>query len=82
MDRQELISLGVGRGSTRDPVLGRAFLRRSHLVQRPDEILDDPLVLERATTMRERSLAKQVAMASRQDLLAALAAAAPDAVRA
>ena len=74
MDRQELISLGVQRGSTRDPVLGRAFLRRSHLIQRPDEIFDDPVVLEHASTMRDRSLAKQVVMSSRQDLLAALAA--------
>jgi 2-polyprenyl-6-methoxyphenol hydroxylase-like FAD-dependent oxidoreductase len=78
MDRQELIALGVLRGATRDPVLGRAFLRRSNLIQRPDETFDDPEVLERASAMRERSIAKgAVGGPTRADLLAALAAAKP-----
>ena len=77
MDRQQLIALGVGRGSTRDPLLGRAFLRRANLLQRPDEVFDDPVVLERATAFRDRLLAKESSQPgpTRDDLLAALAAA-------
>lgn len=79
MDRQQLITLGVGRGSTRDPVLGRAFLRRSNLVQRPDEIFDDPDVLEGAIAMRDKSLARDAGGGgpTRADLLVAIASAAP-----
>lgn len=77
MDRQQLIALGVGRGSPRDPLLGRAFLRRANLLQRPDEVFDDPVVLERATAFRDRLLAKESSQPgpTRDDLLAALAAA-------
>jgi hypothetical protein len=79
MDRQQLIALGVMRGASRDPVLGRAFLRRSNLVERPDEIFDDPEVLERAKAMRDKSLEKDAAGRgpTRADLLAAIATAAP-----
>ena len=82
MDRQELILLGVGRGATRDPVLGRAFLRRSNLVERPDAILDDPEVVELASRMREKSLEhdKRARGPAREDLLAAIAAATPSPV--
>jgi 2-polyprenyl-6-methoxyphenol hydroxylase-like FAD-dependent oxidoreductase len=74
MDRQQIINLGVIRGATRDPVLGRAFLRRAGLIERPDQTLEDPEVLERAMAMRDRSLEKAARGPSRDDLLAALAA--------
>jgi hypothetical protein len=79
MERQELVALGVGRGATRDPVLGRAFLRRSNLIQRPDETFDDPDVLERAKAMRDRSLEhdRTHQKLSRDEVLAVLAAARP-----
>jgi 2-polyprenyl-6-methoxyphenol hydroxylase-like FAD-dependent oxidoreductase len=79
MERQELVALGVGRGATRDPVLGRAFLRRSNLIQRPDETFDDPDVLERAKAMRDRSLEhdRTHRKLSRDEVLAVLAAARP-----
>jgi 2-polyprenyl-6-methoxyphenol hydroxylase-like FAD-dependent oxidoreductase len=74
MDRQDLINVGVIAGATRDPVLGRALLRRTNLIQRPDEVLDDPEVLERAAGRRERTRAKAATPTgpTRADLLAAL----------
>ena len=47
MDRQRL-SRGVMAGSTRDPVLGRALLRRMNLVEPPERVLDDPEVVAHA----------------------------------
>ena len=41
------------RGALRDPVLGRAFLRRMNLLDAPHEILDDPEVEQHARDMRE-----------------------------
>jgi 2-polyprenyl-6-methoxyphenol hydroxylase-like FAD-dependent oxidoreductase len=80
VERQDLIGRGVGYGSTRDPILGRAFLVRSNLLDRPDAVLDDPEVFARATAMRarldERAAAQQGP--SRDDILAAIAAAGPD----
>jgi 2-polyprenyl-6-methoxyphenol hydroxylase-like FAD-dependent oxidoreductase len=51
-ERQSLIVDGVLRGALRDPVLGRAFLRRTNLLDAPDAILDDPVVASRAAEMR------------------------------
>ena len=47
MDRQRLLR-GIFAGSTRDPVLGRALLRRMNLVEPPDSVLDDPEVVAHA----------------------------------
>jgi len=47
MERQQLVRC-VTAGATRDPVLGRAFLRRNGLLQSPDALLDDPEVVEHA----------------------------------
>jgi hypothetical protein len=58
-------------------VLGRAFLRRSNLLDRPDAVLDDPEVVARATAMRTR-LEERTAERpgpTREDILAAIAAA-------
>jgi 2-polyprenyl-6-methoxyphenol hydroxylase-like FAD-dependent oxidoreductase len=77
VERQDLIGRGVGYGATRDPVLGRAFLRRSNLLDRPDAVLDDPEVVARATAMRTR-LEERTAERpgpTREDILAAIAAA-------
>ena len=52
-ERQSLIAEGVMRGALRDPVLGRAFLRRMNLLDAPHEILDDPEVAQHARDMRE-----------------------------
>ena len=52
-ERQSLIAEGVIRGSFRDPVLGRAFLRRINLLDAPHAILDDPEVEQHAREMRE-----------------------------
>lgn len=77
-DRQDLIRRGVGYGATRDPVLGRAFMRRSNLLDRPDAVLDDPEVLEHAITMRARLDERTASRPepSREDILAAIAIAA------
>jgi 2-polyprenyl-6-methoxyphenol hydroxylase-like FAD-dependent oxidoreductase len=45
--RQELL-FGVMAGATKDPVLGRAALRRGGLLDRPGETLDDPEVVVHA----------------------------------
>ncbi len=52
-ERQSLIAEGIMRGALRDPVLGRAFLRRMNLLDAPHEILDDPEVAQHAADMRE-----------------------------
>ncbi|HEX4978639.1 MAG TPA: hypothetical protein VFV35_01120 [Acidimicrobiales bacterium] len=81
MERQELIEIGVGRGATRDPVLGRAFLRRSNLIDRPDQVLDNPDVVRRASAMVDELAERERRRPgpSRADVVAALAAAAPPA---
>jgi 2-polyprenyl-6-methoxyphenol hydroxylase-like FAD-dependent oxidoreductase len=78
VERQDLIGRGVGYGATRDPVLGRAFLRRSNLLDRPDAVLDDPEVVEHAITMRARLDDRTASQPgpSREDILAAIASAA------
>jgi hypothetical protein len=60
-------------------VLGRAFLRRSNLIQRPDETFDDPDVLERAKSMRDRSIEhdRTHRTRTRDDVLAVLDGARP-----
>ena len=45
MDRQRLVR-GIVAGATRDPVLGRALLRRMNLVEPPERVLDDPEVVD------------------------------------
>ena len=47
MERQALIGC-IAAGATRDEVLGRAFLRRTGLLESPDVVLDDPEVVEHA----------------------------------
>jgi 2-polyprenyl-6-methoxyphenol hydroxylase-like FAD-dependent oxidoreductase len=47
VERQELIACVLA-GATRDPVLGRATLRRMNLLESPAAVLDDPAVVERA----------------------------------
>lgn len=80
VDRQELLE-AVGAGSTFHPALGRAQLRRMHLLPGWNDVLDDTEVVEQARNT-QRILAEK---ASRNDgpttegLLAAIAAAAPSA---
>jgi 2-polyprenyl-6-methoxyphenol hydroxylase-like FAD-dependent oxidoreductase len=73
MRRQELIAY-VGRAATRDPVLGRAFLRRSNLLDRPDQILDDPEVMAKALDVKAYYDQKATSRPgpTREDLVAAL----------
>jgi len=52
-ERQSLIAEGIMQGARRDPVLGRAFLRRMNLLDAPHSILDDPEVARRAREMRD-----------------------------
>ena len=47
VERQDLI-VCVAAGATHDPVLGRALLRRTNLLESPANIFDDPIVVERA----------------------------------
>jgi hypothetical protein len=79
MERQALFMEGVGPGSTRDPVLGRAFLRRTNLLDAPGAIFDAPEVRERALRTREIIAAKPPVKVgpTRAELLSALAAADP-----
>jgi hypothetical protein len=57
MERQDLVRC-VTAGATRDPVLGRALLRRGGLLQSPDAVLDDPEVVERARNTQRILAAK------------------------
>lgn len=79
VERQDLLMRGVAAGALRDPVLGRAMLRRTNLVDRPDATLDDPEVEKRAREVRDRLSAKAPAPSGpdRATLLALLEAAAP-----
>ena len=82
IERQELIARGVSAGALRDVVLGRALLRRINLIDAPDGILDDPVVLARAREVREILAAKppRALGPTRDELLAILARSAPDPV--
>ena len=78
VERQELI-LCIAAGSLRDPVLGRAQLRRGGLLEPPGAVLDDPLVVERAKHTQAILAAKgaRPPAVSRAELLEAIAAATP-----
>jgi hypothetical protein len=80
VERQDLI-MCVARGGLRDPVLGRAMLRRTNLLEPPNAIFDDPLVVERARNV-QAILADRAARppkVTRASLLDLLAAARPQA---
>lgn len=74
MERQALIFQGVFSGAASDPVLMRALMRRIHLVDRPDQLLEDEEVVRRATAVRDaaRSGPRPVFGPSRQELIAML----------
>jgi hypothetical protein len=78
VERQDLI-MCVAAGALRDPVLGRAQLRRMHLLEPPDAVLDDPLVVERARHTQAILAAKgpRPAALSRDEIVGLLKAAAP-----
>ena len=78
MDRQRLLR-GVGAGATRDPVLGRALLRRTNLVEPPERVLDDPEVVAHAQNTLDILAAKASRKVgpSREEILEILARAAP-----
>lgn len=57
MERRDLIGC-IGAGATKDPVLGRAFLRRTGLLDPPSSALDDPEVVERARNTQRILAAK------------------------
>jgi len=81
MERQQLI-LCVARGALRDPILGRAQLRRTNLLEPPGSVIDDPLVLERARNTQHilARKAQRIDGPTRSellDLLSATAASAP-----
>ena len=79
-ERQSLIAEGIMRGALRDPVLGRAFLRRMNLLDAPHEILDDPEVEQHAHDMREyyASRPPRKTGPDRAELLAAIERARPE----
>ena len=78
VDRQDLIAC-VAAGALRDPVLGRAMLRRMNLLEAPTAVLDDPLVAARAWHTQAILAAKAATPRgpTRGDLLEHLASAAP-----
>lgn len=77
-ERQDLIAC-VSAGALRDPVLGRAQLRRMNLLEPPSAVLDDPAVVERArhTQAVLRAKAGRPVTPQRHELLELLASAAP-----
>ncbi len=77
VERQDLIQC-IFAGALRDPVLGRATLRRQGLLEPPSTALDDPLVVERAKNTQEILAAKaqRVTGPTRGELVEAVAAAA------
>ena len=78
MDRQRLVR-GIMAGSTRDPVLGRALLRRMNLVEPPERVLDDPEVVAHAQHTLDILAAKAPRKVgpTRDEMLELLARAAP-----
>ena len=56
-ERRRVIAC-VGAGSLKDPVLGRAFLRRLGLLDPPGSVLDDPEVVEHARNTQRILAAK------------------------
>lgn len=78
-ERQDLLRRGLQAGAFRDPVLGRAMLRRTNLLDRPDGTLDDPEVEKRAREVRDIMASKTPKKIGpdRDELRALLAAAAP-----
>ena len=78
-ERQSLIAEGIMRGALRDPVLGRAFLRRMNLLDAPHAILDDPEVAQHAREIREfyASRPPRKTGPDRAELLAAIERARP-----
>ncbi len=77
IERQNLIFC-IARGALRDPVLGRAQLRRMNLLESPGAVLDDPEVVEHAEHTREILATKQRGPQgpTRADLVDAIASAA------
>jgi hypothetical protein len=78
MDRQRLVR-AILAGATRDPVLGRALLRRMNLVEPPECVLDDPVVVAHARHTLDILAAKASRKIgpSRDEVLEVLARAAP-----
>jgi hypothetical protein len=78
MDRQQLMR-GIMAGATRDPVLGRALLRRINLVEPPERVLDDPEVVAHAQNTLNILAAKEPRRVgpTRDEMLELLARAAP-----
>ena len=78
VERQELI-LCIAAGALRDPVLGRAQLRRGNLIDPPGAVFDDPLVLERARNTQAILASKppRTSEFTRADLVAMIDAARP-----
>jgi len=54
-ERQSLIEDGVLPGIRRDPVLGRAFLRQTNLIDPPGTLFDNPEILARAKYQRDKN---------------------------
>ena len=80
VERQELIACVLA-GATRDPVLGRATLRRMNLLESPAAVLDDPAVVERARHTQAILAAKAARSPgpTRGELLELFASSAPSA---
>jgi len=78
VERQHLIFC-IAAGALRDPVLGRAQLRRMNLLEPPGAVLDDPEAVEHAEHTREILAAKQPRSRgpNRGELVDAIAAASP-----
>ncbi|HMK12604.1 MAG TPA: tryptophan 7-halogenase [Acidimicrobiales bacterium] len=74
VERQDLIACILA-GALRDPVLGRATLRRQGLLEAPSTVLDDPEVLEHAKNTQAILAAKseRVAGPTRLELVEAIA---------
>lgn len=79
VERQNLIGC-IAAGALRDPVLGRAQLRRMNLLEPPGAVLDDPEVVEHARTTQQILMAKAKRQIGpeRAELLDAIAVANPN----